>query len=92
MANGYTNLREITEQDSLFEFSIDENWSGAINPWSETVNHVLPFHAKIVFNGWPAGLISPFDGVIAAGMAANEETFISAIRKQMETKDPARPR
>lgn len=88
-SNGYTNLREVTKTNCLFEFSINENWRGAINPWEETVNNVPPFHAKIVFNGWPAGLISPFGGIFAAGRAANEETFIAAIREQLKAKDPA---
>jgi hypothetical protein len=41
---------------------------------------VPPHHAVIFFNGWLAGTLSPFDGWIAAGEAANEDSFIKAVR------------
>ena len=35
------------------------------------------------FNGWLAGMIDPYGGVIAAGELANEDTFIEAIDKKI---------
>ncbi len=39
--------------------------------------------AKLKFNGWPAGIIDPRGGIIAAGSAANEDTFITAIEADL---------
>ena len=39
--------------------------------------------AKLTFNGWPAGIIDPMGGIIAAGAAANEDTFIAAIEADL---------
>lgn len=44
---------------------------------------VEPFHAYVEFNGWPAGQFSPYGGWVAAGDAANESTFISAIDAEL---------
>ena len=38
-------------------------------------------NAWIEYNGWPAGMISPFGGVIAAGSCANEQTFCEALER-----------
>ena len=38
-----------------------------------------PVHAALFYNGWFAGEINPAGGWIAAGEAANEQTFISAM-------------
>ena len=36
----------------------------------------------VEYNGFPAGLLTPMgDGCIAAGEAANEDTFIAALRR-----------
>ncbi len=45
---------------------------------------VEPFHVYIEFNGWPAGIFTPYGGAIAAGDAANESTFISAIEAELQ--------
>lgn len=42
-----------------------------------------PIQAKLKFNGWPAGIIDPRGGIIAAGEAANEDTFIAAIETDL---------
>lgn len=41
------------------------------------------YQAKIKYNGWPAGIIDPRGGVIAAGEAANEDAFIAAIEHEL---------
>jgi hypothetical protein len=39
--------------------------------------------ASIKFNGWPAGIIDPAGGIIAAGGIANEDAFIAAIETDL---------
>ena len=41
------------------------------------------YQAKVSFNGWPAGIIGPAGGIIAAGDAANEDSFIAAIEHEL---------
>jgi hypothetical protein len=47
---------------------------------------VEPFHCYVEFNGWPAGIFSPYGGALAAGEAANEGTFIAAIDAELAKK------
>lgn len=72
---------------------IDESWTIAINGFSIPVNvkpkgamkiKVPPVNAAVWFNGWLAGLLTPYEGTIAAGELANEETFIAALKKKLE--------
>lgn len=42
-----------------------------------------PFDIYVTFNGWPAGVIGPDGGILAAGDAANEDTFIAAIEAEL---------
>lgn len=44
---------------------------------------VEPFHCYIEFNGWPAGVVAPWGGVIAAGDVANEAAFLAAVKARM---------
>lgn len=39
--------------------------------------------AEVKFNGWPAGIIDPCGGIIAAGEIANEDSFIQAIEDDL---------
>lgn len=50
---------------------------------------VPAFTFYIEWNGWPAGLIDPSGGVIAAGELANESTLIDAVKKQIASVDAA---
>lgn len=70
---------------ACWECQVDEQWrvsmNGHRNPQKTTTGHeVPPFECLVEFNGFPAGLLSPFDGVIAAGAAANEDAFITAVK------------
>lgn len=44
------------------------------------------FECVVWFNGWLAGVMDPYSGIIAAGEAANEGTFIAAIRARIEAE------
>lgn len=68
---------------------LDDNWTIAVNGTDRTLEckpdgtmgaGIEPFHMAVWWNGWLAGLLHPYGGVIAAGSAANEESFVAAIR------------
>ena len=82
-------IKDASKLDGCWEYEIDEQWWMAVNSHEEPVKcsknvTVKPFHAYVTFNGWPAGVLNPYDGVIAAGDAANEGTFIAALRAAQE--------
>ena len=86
---GVENLAAI---DGCWEHQIDERWWVAANGHREDqqCSHgvaVPPFHWYIEFNGWPAGVIGPFQGVIAAGEAANEDAFLAALKAARSNDD-----
>lgn len=69
-----------------------KRWAGTCGPWSWLVSAnptpitteggvtVMPFHAYIEFNGWPAGVLRVMgDGQFAAGSEANPEAFAAAL-------------
>jgi hypothetical protein len=71
---------------------IDEQWTIAINgqetkqriePTGAMAADVPPYYAAVWYNGWLAGLLTPFDGILAAGEAANEDTLIEAMRRRL---------
>ena len=66
---------------------IDDRWTVTIAN-KETVRsaggvEVPPFCVYIEFNGWPAGIINPFEGSIVAGEAANEDALIAALQARL---------
>ena len=74
----------LNKHDGCWEHQIDKRWWCAINGHKEKMEcshggKVPGFSALIEFNGWPAGIVDPFGGIIAAGDAANEDTFITAV-------------
>lgn len=79
-------VSEIGRLPGLWEYQVDENWRFKVNGHDHDVDGVPPFHALILYNDLPAGLISPFGGVIADGAAANEDAFIAAMQKRIEEK------
>lgn len=64
----------------VYEFG---DWRVRLNGDGEEQDGIPPFTASIEFNGWPAGLVDPAGGVIAAGELANEDTFIEAARAEI---------
>lgn len=75
---------------------VDGNWAIAIhaNEGEEvefkpegTMGGKAKFGILLVwFNGWLAGMLDPYGGVIAAGDLANEDTFIEAIEKKLRSE------
>ena len=67
-----------------WEHDVDGTWWIALNGRATPTTcsrgaTVAAFTAYVEFNGWPAGLVDPGGGVIAAGAAANEGMLIEAL-------------
>lgn len=70
-------------KDKVWTLKVNEYWSFKVNGYPEPREGIPGFHAMIEFNGFPAGLIGLNGGIIAAGEAANEDTFIEALKKHL---------
>ena len=59
----------------------ESGWHVALNATTETdeASGIRPFDAALSWNGFPAGIVGPDGGVIAAGELANQQTFLSAL-------------
>ena len=53
----------------------DTGWCVRLNPTDAESDGVPAFTAMVSHNGWPAGVVDPQGGIIAAGDVANEATF-----------------
>lgn len=78
-------VKNIKELPGCWEHQIDVQWWVAVNGHDAATKcskgvEIGAYQAYVEFNGWPAGSFSPLGGVIAAGGAANEKTFIAAVR------------
>jgi hypothetical protein len=68
-----------------WEAQVDASWWIAVNghgtpmATSRGGEMLPPYHAYVEYHGWPAGLLHAGGGVMAAGEAANEETFRTAL-------------
>jgi len=82
---GARGIRNIKDTPGLTSMAIDERWSVDVNPHPEELGGTPPFHALIWYNGWPAGVVGPYEGTIAAGDTANEEALIAALKTAIQT-------
>ncbi len=76
-------LKEAPIKDKVWEHKIDDHWFIKINGHSKEMQGIPAFHMTIEYDGFPAGILSPFEGTIAAGTEANEDTFIEAVEKKL---------
>lgn len=63
----------------------NDGWFVALNGHKEKVKcsagvEVEPYTAYVSWNGWPAGILGPNGGVVAAGEVANEDAFIEWVK------------
>jgi hypothetical protein len=82
-------LKRGAAPQTYWQGRIDQKWEVAVNASAEQVTvpttsermgaDIPRFHVAVWYNGWLAGLMTPFDGVIAAGEGANEETLLAAL-------------
>jgi hypothetical protein len=54
--------------------------------WATSAHRVTidPATIYIEYNGWPAGLLTPMGGMIAAGAEGNLRTLVAAVRRHYE--------
>jgi hypothetical protein len=68
----------------LYHVKLDDRWEFWVNatdkPQEADGAPVNPYECYVKFNGWPAGLFTPYGGTFAAGSAANEESFCEALK------------
>lgn len=81
-------LTPLNRHPGAIKVRVDEHWTFWVNGSAGQVTVAgglgLPrFNAYVEYNGWPAGIIGPAGGVLAAGEAANEDTFRAAILKAL---------
>jgi len=81
---GALGVENIGTLPACWEHQVDKRWWIAVNAHKEEIKDshgatVPSFCAVIEYNGWPAGIIGPGEGIIAAGSMANEDTFIAAL-------------
>lgn len=85
-----TGNHPLQKHAGCWEYQIDDQWFIAVNGHqapmlcSKSDVQVDPFCCYVMFNGWPAGIMNPIGGQIAAGAAANESTFIAAFHAATE--------
>ena len=81
LVRGITNINALP---GCAEIKVDEQWEISVNGHSEPMkcrcgSEVPPYAAFIKFNGWPAGVLTPYGGIIAAGRLANEGALLDAL-------------
>ena len=80
----------IDDLPGCWERKVDANWWVAVNctkverrsepPGCMEVT-LKPYHAAVWWNGWIAGLVTPYNGCIAANPdGANEDALIAALQ------------
>lgn len=73
--------KDISKLPGCWSHQVDDHWKIDLNGKDTPIHGIPPFHIAIEYNGWPAGILSPVGGLIAAGVGANETTFIRALDK-----------
>lgn len=56
-------------------------WHVELNNSEATFGSMRPHSAFVMWNGFPAGIIGPTGGAIAAGELANQDTFADWLRE-----------
>lgn len=80
-ARGHRDLSKTTPAGRLVTERVGEEWVIRLNPHGEVVDGVPPFSAAVSYRGTPFGLVSPFDGVMAAMPGVDQDTFVAAVRE-----------
>lgn len=82
------NAHPLNKHPGCWTHAVDAHWWIAVNGHSEPkpvvssagcTPTVEPFECYVEFNGWPAGVLNPFDGILVAGKCANEDAFCAAL-------------
>ena len=81
----------IKDLPGCWEVELPSGWWFAVNGHAEPVKgshgpDVPPFHAYIERDGWPAGLVSPADGLMVGG---TEAEFLAVIKAATQPREAA---
>ena len=73
-------------KESLLDYpgivSVDVGkWTIESHAHERLIDELPPYTMRLSYNGWPAGIVNSGGGIIAAGEAANEGTFIEALEE-----------
>lgn len=66
----------------------DKGWGAVLNATRAKQGHHEAYHAIVSWNGFPAGIMEPRGGCIAAGALANEESFREWLTTASPTEQP----
>ena len=87
--NGYYTIGEYLQDYENHQLADDfEFISATAGNWTITVQPCDPQGAefRLLYNDFPAGIISSSEGIMAAGAAANEDTLIAAIESELDAR------
>ncbi len=83
---GVTNINQIP---GAWFYRVNDRWEIAVNGHGCQIEIVSDgerlgctldgFNTAIWYNGWLVGILTPVDGILAAGCAANEDALIDAL-------------
>jgi hypothetical protein len=73
----------LNQWPGLWRFDVDEHWKIAVNAHDEEIEGIPKFRLYAEWNGWPAGMLSPTGGEIAAGTLANIFTLREALDRKL---------
>lgn len=91
------HVRDIKKLPGPWELRIDANWRIAVNGHGHEIRvapaecmevTIPPFAMAVWWNGWLAGLLTPFAGTIVAhpsGQGASEDALILALQAAIES-------
>lgn len=65
--------------------SPDDGWGVTLNATADTLDDVEPFNSTVTWNGFPAGIVAPNGGVLAAGSLANEAALCEWLESDKES-------
>ena len=78
-AEGYAN---ISEYPGIISVECGK-WKIEMHGSKEDIDDLPMATVRVTYNGWPAGFVNAAGGIIAAGAAANEDTFIEALKEAL---------
>jgi hypothetical protein len=88
--------RDLNQLPACWDHDLGDGWAFSLNAHDtpkpdDRGASVPPFTVAVMWNGWPAGLVDPSGGVIAAGDAANESALLASLDAAIEkakSEDP----
>ena len=86
---------DLKNHPGCWESQVDDGWFVAFNGHGEPTPTrggkgrgdggatimVEPFSVYVEWYGWPAGILTPGGGTMAAGAEANAQTFVAALER-----------